>query len=167
MASKEYMFSGEIKWSDLFVPDNYEGVENYKVTLLVDNDEYYKFKEAGIRTRPKKDEETGKWLLTFKRPAEGKKVTDRQGNEVILGGGAPKIVNKDGEAWTREMPLIGRNSTVDIRVTVYDAGRMGKGHRLEALKVTNLIPYDDTKREQAQEPTVVANTPAAKSKVPF
>lgn len=166
MASKEYVFTGEIKWSDLFVPDNYEGIENYKISILVEDDEYYRFKEAGIRTRPRKDEETGKWIVTFKRPAEGKKVTDRTGKEVILGGGAPRVVNKDGDGWNRDMPLIGRGSTASAKVVVYDAGRMGKGHRLEAVKIDNLIPYDDTKREQAQEPTV-ANSTATKSKVPF
>lgn len=79
-------------------------------------------------------------------------------NDEIVEFGAPKVVLKtegetDGVPNTEPFKkLIGNGSTVTVRVSVYD-NRSGKpGHRLEAVRIDELVPYE-AKPINEREPT--------------
>lgn len=57
-------------------------------------------------------------------------------------GGAPKVVNAEDQEWSLdEFGLIGNNSEVEVFFTVYDT-KMGKGTRLEGIRVLNHVAYE-------------------------
>jgi hypothetical protein len=79
--------------------------------------------------------------------------TDKEGNEFIrlrrpvqkqikgemVEFDPPKVVDADGNDIPDDV-LIGNGSEAVVNVAVYDAGRY-KGHRLQAVKITNLVEY--------------------------
>ena len=141
MATKFYKFSGILKWTqNLTSPDNYNGIENYKCNLILDEESQARFAEAGIRTKPQTDKE-GDTFNVFKRPPK-KKIKDE-----IVDFGPPEVVNKDGEPITS---LIGNGSKAEIEVVVYDT-MAGKGHRLNKVTVTDLIEYEPAEKIEAEE----------------
>ena len=83
------------------------------------------------------------------------------------GGGAPKVVDSEGEEWDYdERGPIGNGSEVEVLLSVYDTSRRGiVGTRLEKVKVTNHIPYnpDEDEDEPSKKETQKS---APKSKKP-
>lgn len=160
MASKYYYLSGKAKWARLFTPD--DKYKNYKIDLQLDDASIKTFAESGM-TMQSKMQDDGSYI-TFRRP-EAKLIK----NELVKFD-PPAVTDKDGNAVES---LIGNGSDVTIKVVVYDTVK-GKGHRLEAVRVNNLIPYE--KKETPEEtPTVSAGamkgtakpTAAVRKAMPF
>lgn len=153
MATSTHKFIGKAKWCKVINPDEYNGVFTYKTNLIVDEENFKKFQESGIRTKPKETDDGTEIIL--KRPKEGKELAN--GN--VIGGGQPAIYYEDGSTW--DDSFIGNGSDIECTVLVYDS-KFGKGHRLESVRVLNHIPYD------TPSSTPEASTPEASSaKIPF
>lgn len=163
-------FEGKVAWAQVYEPDNAFGATNWKLNLFPkDDNEWARIKAAGIQKRQQENNDpskgpTGKFIQ-FTRPAN--KVI--KGNMVCFTG--PIITNHDdavivdyidaetekrifsydpndkNKVVRRGKPIaIGNGSDVKIRVAVYDTLK-GKGQRLEAVKVLNLVEYVREERE--------------------
>lgn len=163
MASTNIVLSGRAFWARVYEGnhDEYGGKEFYKITVALDGQSWGKFSSSGLSLKAKPVEADGDDGITFRRDLHPKTGKDKTGKPYSLGGGAPRVVNADGDTMT---DLIGNGSQVEVIVNVYtvSSGPMKgkKGHRLEAVKVTKLIPYespvDDDEVDEAPEPEVEA-----------
>lgn len=134
MSTKLFTITGKSLWAKVFTPDEYNGVENYKISIIpATPKDWNTIKESGLRTKVKKTED-GDEYITLSRPKEGKKNND--GEE--FGGGQPLVLDVDKKPMDR---LIGNGSDVEVLFATYDT-RMGKGHRLETVMVHKLVPYE-------------------------
>lgn len=128
MATEHYIFRGKAKWAKLTKPD--PEFDNFKINVYLDDESKKLFKESGLRLEPKTDED-GEYVV-FRRP------NYKQFKKELVHFGAPEVIDEQGERMTA---LIGNGSDVAVKVVAYDS-RNGKGHRLEAVKVLKLIPYE-------------------------
>lgn len=129
MATNNIFVTGTAYWAKTKTPDtkfDEDGI--YSVVLYVNKENAKKVKDSGLRIRPKKDENGVNY--TFRRKAKGL----IRGDEVEFG--PPKVV-MSGESFDG---FIGNGSDVTLKVSVYDT-KMGKGHRLEAIRVNELVEY--------------------------
>ena len=136
MASQLYSVTGTANWAKLFERNRDKGefhVETDGATtidLLLDKEGLDTMKKAGSRLRPKITDEGV--VIKFKRPWVHQSI------EAF--GGAPRVVNKDDEPWDTEIS-VGNGSQVEVFFSVYDT-KMGKGTRLEGVRVLDLIEYE-------------------------
>jgi hypothetical protein len=155
MATKQYKLPGKVAWAKVFTPDEYLGVKKYKLNFFPDNEE--QFKNTGIRTQAKSNNKPdfnvpiGNYY-TLSRP-----VSKEINNEVVEFD-APKVYDSEGGIFNEG--IIGNGSSVEVKFSVYDT-KMGKGHRLEAIRVTELVVpemTDNQKEESKSEPSVKTNS---------
>lgn len=130
MASKYVKFIGIATWAFLTQPDKL--YNNYKITLELDEAGLAALKASGLQLRPKDNK------VTFRRPAS-KLIKDE-----VVNFGPPKVT-KDREPF---LDIVGNGSLVSVDIVVYDTIK-GKGHRLQEVKVLNLVPY--VKKEDLEE----------------
>lgn len=135
MATNYHYFSGKVKWAKVRKPD--EKYNKFSINLYPNDDTIAAIKKAGVSTRPKVDLDTKEVFYTFRRDVE-KKIKDQ-----MVQFGPPKVINADG---TDFEGLIGNGSTCTIKVGVYDTA-MGKGSRLEAVRIDELVEYNPPNRE--------------------
>ena len=155
MATKLFTIDGEARWAKVFTPDEYNGVEKYKINIIpATPKDWNTIKESGLRVSVKKDND-GKEYITLSRPKIGKKNDD--GEE--FGGGQPLVLGPDKEAFTK---LIGNGSQVEVLFATYDT-RMGKGHRLETVMVKEHIPYEPMDGEEDTQGLSWSDRPGAKA----
>jgi len=158
MATQTVKMRGKVYWAKVYAPDVAFGASTYKLDFYPLNDaEFQKFKEAGIQ-KTVKENENGKYfqlsrpdfklikgeIITFTSPViedkEGKTIVDHvnveTGNRVYSYNAKDKnkIIRRGNPI------LIGNGSEVEVRVAVYDTAK-GKGHRLESVKILDLIEY--------------------------
>lgn len=106
-----------------------------KVTLLMDKENYEKFKASGSRLKVNETED-GRWSVVFRRYFENDKFPNL--------GGPPKVARIDGSPWDiDEDGLIGNGSTGILRATVYDTNT-GKGTRLDGIQVVEHVVYESS-----------------------
>jgi len=129
MATEYFYFRGKAKWAKIYRPD--PEYDNYKINVYLDKASMKLFEEAGTQLTPK-DDEDGTYVA-FRR--DHSKMIKKE----LVTFGPPKVVDIDGNPVTES---IGNGSEVVVKVAVYD-GKKGKGHRLEAVQVTNLVVYDN------------------------
>ncbi len=131
--ARNVVFSGEAFWARVYEGnhDEYGGKEFYKITVALSDEGWTKYSKSGLKLQPKavsSDDDTQG--ITFRRDLHPKTGT-YNGKEYSIGGGAPRVVDADGEVMT---DLIGNGSKVEVLVNVYDItkGPMKgkKGHRL-------------------------------------
>lgn len=127
MASSYYYLSGKAKWAKLFKPD--DKYKNWQINLYLDDESKGKFAESGMSMQPKRDDDGE--FITFRRP-EAKLIR----NELVKFD-PPTVTDANGQPLDK---LVGNGSDVTIKVVVYDTIK-GKGHRLEAVRVNNLVEY--------------------------
>ena len=146
MASKQYLFRGKAVYPMLFKPDNYGGAERWKIGVALDDDSLLLFKNTGLRL---KVGELGGFdnVVTFRRP------TQKTFNGEVVEFDPPKVEG------VPEGAAVGNGSEVEVVVTVYDT-RMGKGHRLESVKVTKLVEYEG---KTEQRPKIITPEDIKKS----
>lgn len=137
--------SGTCNWAKVFeenrdmigykpvaeVPGTYEGCDGaYTVDLILSPEEFGKLKDAGS-------------MKTGTPTDEGIKVkVDRKHEAPFTYGGKPKVLKEDGTVWDfEEDGGIGNGSSVEATITTYKTKFGTVGTRLEALKVTEHVPY--------------------------
>ncbi len=152
MATETFYFTGEAIFPRLLKPDttyNANGVYSIGVTLdAVSQAEYDK---SGIRLKSKVWKDS-KPFYTFKRADKGLM------RDSLVTFGPPKVIDKDQKPLTK---FVGNGSKVTIKVLVFDT-KNGKGHRLDTVRVDELIEYVPQPKDQA----AIAAAPAGKA-MPF
>lgn len=137
--SKFHYFTGPCKWAKVYDPDEYNGERKWKIDVFLNKNEIKSLKESGLKLKVKEDEE-GLKFVTFSRPV----VKEIKGEMVDFD--PPKVLDKDHNPIT---DLIGNGSLVTAKVLVYNSA-MGPGHRLEAVRVDNLVSYDPDAQQQGE-----------------
>jgi len=128
MSTKYVYLRGKTKWAMVRKPDEKYG--NYKLNLYLNDASQKAFDDSGLQLEPKTDED-GKYYV-FRRPHE--KMIKKE----IVEFGPPKVFNADN---TEFDGLVGNGSEITVKVSVYDTMK-GKGHRLESLRVEELVEYN-------------------------
>jgi len=133
MATKYINLKGKLKWTqNIQNADEFRGTKFWKATLYdLDEESQKAFKESGIRIVPREDKD-GDLLYTFRRHCE--KMIKGE----VVSFDPPAYVDAEGKDVTVR---VANGSEATVNVAVYDAGMMGKGHRLQGVKVTKLIEY--------------------------
>lgn len=166
--SKVYKFIGKAYWAKVYEPDEFRGASNWKIDLVVDEENLKKYKEAGIQGKVKSNEEGP--VLAFKRPYT--KLI--KGVQQIFSG--PKILkedgsvlveykkNEEGTAFERvgNPVLIGNGSVVEVTVVVYPT-TMGPGQRMESVRIIDLIEYASDEGKY-QDRVIVGEVPNTDNK---
>lgn len=180
MATKYYTLKGSIKWAKIYEPDEFSGVKRWMLNFYpADGAEWEKFQKMGTELGIKEDED-GKYV-TFRRPAS-KVIGD---NFVIFSppeiSGAVEVryVNDEGISVrsynkgdkvtvTRigEQVPLGNGSVVLVNLAVYDvkvAGNVARGHRLENIKVLDLVAYEEGSGPGKVDPKIVEEAKKAQA----
>lgn len=127
--AKYWFFTGKAKWAKLDKPDEKYGF--YSINFYPDD--IPEFKKTGLG-------------LKFHDDDMGTYVRLRRDPDKLLEGMPEKptklIYDPETKAYEPFDRLIGNGSLVEVKIQVYDSMK-GKGHRLEAVAVHNLIPYGD------------------------
>jgi len=131
MASKNYFWSGKCMWAKLEEPD--AKYEKWTLDFYPDDKGWEEFRESGLGVEVRKNKETDEEYIKLSRPVQ-KKI-----KEELVDFDKPLIIGKDNEPM-EDRPLIGNGSEVTVKVLIYDTKR-GKGHRLEAVRIDNLVEY--------------------------
>jgi hypothetical protein len=128
-----------MEWAKVFEsnrdrsPWNVETDGEYKVTLILKDEDAAKLKEAGCATKMENTAEGVR--VTVKRPC----VHPRH----EWAGGTPKVADVKGQPWDLETHgLIGNGSTGLVTVSVFDAGQGRFGTRLESVQVVDHVVYE-------------------------
>jgi hypothetical protein len=138
MAKNKYEnFKGTAMWAQVF-EGNRDRADwtadtdgQYKISLILSDEEFDRLKATGSQAADyAKTTDDGQKMVTFKRPHA---KHDRSGKLMDWASGAPKVFHSDGTLWKDEDGLIGNGSEVEVRVCIYNAGRVGT--RLEGVKV--------------------------------
>ena len=130
---------GTLEWAKVFehnrdrAPWNEEKDGEYKITIIMDDENTAKLKDSGCAKAMSKVD--GGTKVTLARPHKGKFEWQ---------GGAPAVANIKGQPWDFDMDgYIGNGSTGIVRVAVYPAGNSGRtGSRLESVQVIDLVEYE-------------------------
>jgi hypothetical protein len=154
---------GTIAWAKVYEPDTAFGAENYKIAFYPDSEvDWKKFNDSGIQKKVTEDDGeksgvSGKYFQLV-RPSfkmikgaivnfTGPVIEDKDGKVIVdyvnqEGRRVYSYDNKDKAGITRRGSpiLLGNGSKVEITVAVYDTFK-GKGHRLETIRVLDLIEY--------------------------
>lgn len=174
---------GTLEWAKVFEHNrdraawNEEKDGEYKITVIMDDDNAKKLKDSGCAKAMHEVE--GGTKVTLARPHKGKFEWQ---------GGAPAVANVKGQPWDFEMDgYIGNGSTGLVRVAVYPAGNSGRtGSRLEAVQVVDHVEYEsegggssggfkdlssysskEAKQEDAPKKKVAAKKPVEDDAIPF
>lgn len=135
MATNTLFFTGKCQWAKVKNADtkfNPEG--EYKIDVFLDKDNLKKFVDSKLQLKLRHADGTDEPYVTFKRPEKQMIKGD------IVVRGRPILLDNDNNTLDAEKVEIGNGSTVTVKVTTYD-GAKGKGHRLEAVRIDELIPY--------------------------
>ena len=132
MANKTVYLSGVAYWTKVHDPDtrfNAEGV--YSLDFYPDEESLSIFGSLGLGLKERSDENGVFYKL--KRPHAGMKY----GEPFVFG--RPRVFDKDGAPFEGK---VGNGSVVTVKLEIYDT-RKGPAHRLEAIRVEDLVPYED------------------------
>lgn len=128
MATQTYYWSGTARWAKVYDKGD-EAFQNWQIELSLDEPSKRLFDESGSKLEPKKTDEGE--FIKIRRPWE------KKFGEKLVQFDPPTILDKDGNETD---VLIGNGSKVTVKVEVYDT-KKGKGTRLEAIRIDNLVPY--------------------------
>lgn len=134
MATKVLYFHGKVKWAQLGLgptPEDNADKEykSWKLNLYLSDDSWKDFEKSGLQLKRKTDDDGA--YVTFRRPFSKVIKDDLTKFE------APKVTNAEGEIFK---DYIGNGSDAIIKVVVFDT-KKGIGHRLEEVKVIELVDY--------------------------
>lgn len=151
---------GPIEWAKVFEGNrDMNGFEGayvecdgaYTVQQKLTKEEFDKLKKAQSQKKPnQKRLMDGEIVIKFERKH---KVTRKDGTELPQAGGAPKVTDADGKAWTMEDGLLGNgtNAQVTNLITVF-RGADGKTYSrttMKAIKILEYVPMEE--KEAANE----------------
>ncbi len=144
MATNTLYFTGKCQWAKLAKPDTkFDPAGVYAIDVFLDKDNLKKFNDSKMQLKLRHNETSDEPYVTFKRP--DKQMIKGE----IVERGRPKIVDRDDN----ELPgdtIIGNGSTVTVKITTYD-GAKGKGHRLEGVRIVDLVEFDKGNEDIPQE----------------
>lgn len=146
MSTQNIYLTGTVKWAKVRTPD--EKYNDYKINLYPDKNSLTLIKESGVQVQPKEDEDG--MYYTFRRKHE--QLIKRE----LKTWGPPKVLKSDN---TEFEGLIGNGSGVTAKVSVFDTIK-GKGHRLEVVRVDNLIEYTPDNVDTGMPPPPGSSTKA-------
>ena len=129
MSSETLYLTGEAYWAKLKKPD--EKYNNFTIDFYPNEEAADKIKGSGLQVQ-EKDGEFGRPFYKFRRP-----VSKIIKNELVKFG-PPVVLDKENKPFDG---IVGNGSEVTIKLTVFDTIK-GKGHRLEAVRVENLVEYN-------------------------
>lgn len=139
----KYYFKGKVKWAKVYdVPkdDVFKDKKGRTITkpaawsldLYMDDVSMAAYKKSGIQRKIREDQD-GHEFVQFDRPLK-RKMKDE---EITLD--PPRILDSENNPY-EGTARIGNDSVVTICVDVYDS-QMGKGSRLEAIRIEELVEY--------------------------
>lgn len=132
MSTKYYKWNGTFKWARVYPDDiDTDFIEEgeYHVNFYPDDESWDSIEESGLKLKKREDDDGS--YITLRRRQEG----ERNGEIIVYG--PPKVYLHAEPDFTGK---IGNGSKGTVNVQVYD-GRKGKGHRLNAINVTELVEY--------------------------
>lgn len=165
MPNTEIFLSGKCKWPKLITPDTkYDPLGKWSIVLYPDPESLDKIMElkkevngtAGIMNHLKKDEDGT--YISFTRPTQR---TFKGQNKAFL---PPEVLDADNKPLRNMRIGNGSDVTLKIEVRTYPTptGGRGRATRLVAVRVDNLIPFDDDSRtpEEAKQVEGMKEVPA-------
>lgn len=161
---------------NLFQPDDAFGASKYKAGIWLDQDNLDKFYASGIQVTPKSDQDgtyvvlsrddakmIGKQLVYFTPPYIKNKDTSYRVQYVDENDEPIRqyhdVNRKDKIKRVGDTFLIGNGSLVELNVAVFDTKYKGKGHRLEGVRILDLIEYKPQIKEDNVVPFEVDDAP--------
>ena len=131
MAANQYYISGTANWARLREDnmDEYGGKQFYSMVLELDEASEILLKESGSRLKVARNE-ANKYQVKLRRNHVNEAIPEF--------GGPPEVIDNTGAPFSG---LIGNGSKVTAKIVVYDT-KMGKGTRLEKVRVDDLVVYE-------------------------
>ena len=120
MATNTIEVSGLAKWINIL--DKKFDPAKRKTNLYPDKTSLEIIKKAGLKLRPKEDED-GVFYTFSRKDADGEPFVFLKGKKEAYEG------------------KIGNGSIVTLQVEVYDTKSFGKGHRIMGIRIEKLIEY--------------------------
>ena len=152
MATTKLTIDGPVSWAKVFEQnrdmEGYQGAAKeyggqYSINIYLDVDNIERLNAVGSQKKAKKPGENSYTELDNSNDMLMYSFTRRHQDRFEWAGGAPRVVKADGTPWDISVDgLIGNGSVCRLQLACYDTAR-GIGTRLEAIKVLELIPYDD------------------------
>jgi hypothetical protein len=134
-----HYFSGTCQWAKLKEPDEYNGEKKWKIDLFMERDELKALKATGVTLKVRENEE-GRKYVSFNRPV----LKEIKGE--LREFDPPKLFDHAHQPLDC---LVGNGSKVTVKIETYDT-KMGMGHRLLAVRVDELVPYEKTDTEDGE-----------------
>ena len=182
MATEWHNIKAKLKWVKVYEPDEYAGAKRWMVNAYpYDGKEWEKVQKSGIQTQPKED-------------ADGKYITLRRATTKVFKDdlvvfcppevtGAVEVtyVDDSGEkirSYTKgeykgninmkgEKQNIDNGSVAIVNFCTYDT-KQGKGHRLESLKILDLVQRENEEiSEDEKDEAEVDTDEVASVNIPF
>lgn len=161
--TQTYEFEATLKWVKIYEPDEAFGSTRWLLNAYLTDDRQWRlFERSGLQLEPKEDED-GKYVV-FRRDTEKKMkkdfveftppfVYDKDGTPLVqykdkeTGQNVYSFDMKEGIEYEQvgEPVMIGNGTLAKVRVSIYDTAR-GKGHRLENIKIIDLVEYTGSGR---------------------
>lgn len=190
---KTLYVDGLCSYAKVYEPDEYRGVEFWKINIYPDEESLKKIKNSGLQLKRHDDDGSKSGVsgeyYTFRRP-----LSKQMGDSEIFFT-PPQILDADGESIMKytldgeicfqfddedanvqregKQVLIGNGSKVNVQIFMYQSERFGWGHRLNSVKILDLIEYnpddkkgnteDEDQEEVEKEVSVETEAPKGKS----
>lgn len=130
MATETYYFKGKVKWAKVY-PGQEKSKFGDRFTVDFYPDDVAAFVATGVQLVAKKDDDGA---VKFQVRREPQKLIRGE----LVNFGPPQVLDKNNNPTT---VAIGNGSTVTIKIAVYDTMK-GKGHRLDAVRIEDLVVYN-------------------------
>jgi hypothetical protein len=177
MATEYHNIKAKLKWVKVYEPDEYAGSKRWKINVYpFDGKEWEKVTKSGIQVTPKEDED-GKYI-TLRRDTS-KVIKD----DFVLfcppeitGAVEVSYTKPDGErvrSYNKgdfkgdiilkgERKDIGNGSVAIVNFSTYNT-KQGVGHRLESLKILDLVGFEKAEEvtEDQKDEAVLEDKPVA------
>ena len=157
MATTWISVKGKVNWAKVYEPDSYAGAERWMVDFYpADGGEWEKLQKGGLQVTPKEGPD-GKFVRL-------RRDTKKLFKDDLIGFCPPEITGAVNVHYTNaagdkirqydkgdksfkvnmvgEKVIIGNGSLVIVNLALFDTSK-GKGHRLEGLKVLDLVGIPD------------------------
>lgn len=139
MTTKVMVFEGLAAWARVYEADDTPWGERWSIDFYPDDEDLERFKGTNCKLGTiRKTTFEGKTGYKLRRPTEKMVKQDLRSYD------PPLVVDAEGKP---TKVLIGNGSRVKVKVAFYET-KAGVGHRLEAVKILELIPYGGVQDEE-------------------
>ena len=129
MATSTVYLTGVAHWAKLKTPD--EKYNTWSLDLSLDDKGREAFNKSGLQLETKINEKGNFEYVRLRRPVS------RLIKGELVKFNPPTLLDKDSKPFD---DLVGNGSKVTCKVVFYDTVK-GKGHRLESVRVEDLVEY--------------------------